>query len=148
MPKANRDSTTTRRQLLTNAAAVAVVSTVATQAVAIEADPIFAAIEAHREATRAICAVLDRLADAEMKFPVGSPERQAAQDDEGSAGDAEIEAIDAMVNTPIATGAGAVALLTYIDNEIERGNDIMSGENWHDLMTGLKDLLAAKGGAA
>lgn len=69
MAQASADSTTSRRAFLAASAAVIAVSPVAAAAAAIEPDPVFAAIERHRERWVRVCRAHNDLSAAQECFP-------------------------------------------------------------------------------
>jgi hypothetical protein len=117
-------TTTTRRAILAGAATLPALATSALAAIGSQsspiADPIFAAIEAHRlaYAERSRCL---KIADV-IPQEDAPPGAKAAAD---AAGDAEYEAMIDLLNIRPATTAGLAALLQYaVDHGAEEWMDV------------------------
>lgn len=124
-----------RRALATlgaGAAGAAIAATAASLAHGTVADPIYRAIDNHRNAFRAYLAKFDPLAEAETQafaLPLGSPEREAADtiaearflDQVGASETAETIAYD-MADTRPTTLAGCAALLRYAIEHNDAGH--------------------------
>jgi hypothetical protein len=83
-------------------------------------DPIFAAIEAHRQATAARYPILETLGSTRD----GAPERGAIEDAHGKAADIEVKATVKLLKTLPTTIAGVMAVTTYF---VEPGTAILVG---------------------
>jgi hypothetical protein len=119
MPKAKDSNTTNRRAFLTMAAGVAAGATAAVPALAIPADPIFAAIDAHAESVRTVWTLQARLLGmiggdmAVAEDLCRSPETRAVQ----AALLAECAAGTALIETAPTTSAGLRALEDHLRDD-------------------------------
>jgi hypothetical protein len=149
MSKAKLDSTTTtRRRFLAGAAAIApaaglaiIASGAVAQAIAAP-DPVFAVIEAHKAATKALDHHLDETAVLEKTLPDdrrqsvitaresdGRPEWIANERAVVAACEREREAAMAILKTSPTTLAGVAAILEYSAAYVRNGNE------WPDSLT-------------
>ena len=153
MSKAKLDSTTTRRRFLAGAAAVAPAAGLAVIASggiarAIAApDPVYAVIEAHKAATKALNHLLDETAALEKTLPDdrrqsvitaretvvsssdGRPEWIANERAVVAACEREREAAMAILKTPPSSLSGVAAILDYAAAYVRNGNE------WPDSLT-------------
>lgn len=152
-----RSSDTTRRGFLSTAAALAASAAVTAPSAAIEADPIFAAIEVHKAATVALLGISDQhvaLERAGLRGRLGAKhdsdlaECEARMD---AAFDVQTDAACALISAPT-TMAGVIALLQYAtatdtDGEMWprelRDDDDTKTRSWHHfLIEMLADVLS------
>ncbi len=160
MAQAKRDSIT-RRSLLSGAAAavpaavmpVTVLPAGAAPAAAVSAapgipDPIFAAIEAHVRASAEFNAVLDDLAAAEhVAWNAPRGKRRAANKRLAEAraaerrfGDITSDAMENVVATVPETLEGAITVLRYVRERVERG--MSDDEECEALLASIEDCLS------
>jgi hypothetical protein len=137
-PPTNTPVDTTRRHLLTIAAAGAVAAAIPTAVLAATptVDPIFAAIAGWQAAHAAHGRACDVLGEAETRFGFKSEEAAAAFEAARAACDASWVAAWSLASTPPTTLAGVVAVLR-LANEIEDtghgwpDTDTIGHEGWH-----------------
>jgi hypothetical protein len=137
-----------KRQILAGAAAAAIGGTSGVPpALSADADPIFAAIEAHREAIRAWNDALHveqrhpwqqlhfaaiaawKAGVGDDPFPVDEPEKPQdfldAEEHAKALGDRESDAADELVATMPTTLAGALAVVRYVIAYYEEGHELL-----------------------
>jgi hypothetical protein len=145
MTDRNHTTDTARRAFLSAGAALTVAALTGSAAIAIQADPVFDAIEAHRSAAIATRAALDFHSDMDELLPIDKchssitawEEKIVATDDPRwiaaerglhCAHSAETDAAVALVNIKPTTLAGVLALLRYA---VAADPD---GESWPELL--------------
>jgi hypothetical protein len=109
-------------------------------------DPVFAAVEAHVRAYRALIAVLDALAVAEQEaWHAPRGQRRAAgkrlalaRADEKRFGDLESGAFDSLIATVPHTLAGAAALLAYVRAWLAEGHPMDDEEQTITLLRSIE----------
>jgi hypothetical protein len=125
-------NTLSRRRLLASVPAVAAgavpAAATALGGLATNADPVFAAIETHREAVRELAASYEAQSDVEEAIPDGHPHWSSRAGEErhleppeliaanarvDAAGDRHADALFHFLTTPPVTMAGAIAALDY-----------------------------------
>ena len=110
---------TTRRAVMAGLAAAPVAGLPAIAGAVAGNDPIFAAIERHKAAWSAFLPTCD-LTDEVRAKKEGREVTQTDRAAHEAAGDAEIEALEALVETAPTTKAGARATIEWL-NEYDRG---------------------------
>jgi hypothetical protein len=122
LPEAKEEemtTNTTRRAVMAGLAAAPVAGLPAVAGAVAGNDPIFAAIERHKSAWRAFLPTCD-LTDEVLAKQQGREVSEADEAAYEAAGDAETEALDALVETAPTTKAGARAAIEWL-NEYDRG---------------------------
>jgi hypothetical protein len=135
--QANSTLTTSpnRRNMLAGVAAVAALVPASAVASAVcPSDPVFTAIEGHRHARATFSESLSRVSrfqegnrpsDGRLPTAADHPELAELERQASDASDRETDATIALLTTPPATLAGAVAVLRYIQDGASIGDDYL-----------------------
>lgn len=161
MAQADRDSIT-RRSLISGAMALVPATTLPAPAAAPPArttaapaaDPIFAAIEAHRRAYDGIVAIVDLLADAEdAVHNAKRGTRRAAKQhlaaiyaEDGRLGRIEREAAERFVATIPQTLHGAAAALRYVRERFDEGYPMCEEDGYMTLLASIEQAICRAAG--
>jgi hypothetical protein len=110
---AEKSHTPSRRAMLAGLAAAPVAGLPVSAGVVAEADPIFAAVERHKAAWRAFLPTCD-LTDEVLAEQQGRVVTEADEATHEAAGDAEIEALEALIEAPPTTKTGTRAAIEWL----------------------------------